>query len=63
MTVTYKTIYDRMAAIRKAMSAALRERPKNIAEYHRLGAEHRKLWKISCVLPENAINPNCDVDG
>lgn len=32
-----------LSAIRKAMSAALHERPKNIAEYHRLGAEHRRI--------------------
>ena len=33
--------HDRMSEIRKAMSAALGE--KNRAEYHRLGAEHRRL--------------------
>ena len=34
-------ITDRLAAIRKAMLTALRA--KNIAEYHRLGTEHRRI--------------------
>lgn len=32
-----------LAKIRQAMTAALKSKPKNIAEYKRLGARHREL--------------------
>ncbi len=35
----------RLAEIRKAMSAALHAKPQNIGEYHRLGAEHRRILR------------------
>lgn len=37
----------KLSEIRKAMAAALRERPKNKTEYHRLGAEHRRILQAA----------------
>jgi len=56
---TYKTLDERMTAIRKAMDKA--SRTKDQAEFRRLNDEHRMLWEISCILPETAIDPNCAV--
>jgi hypothetical protein len=43
--MTTTEILAEMSRIRKAMAAALRERPKNIALHDQLAAEHRRLMK------------------
>jgi hypothetical protein len=43
MLTKNENVNAELARIRQAMTAALKAKPKNIAEYERLGAQHREL--------------------